>query len=193
MTWFCQIDWTAVSTIALVIVTAYYAWSTHKILNESQKTREAVERQALAVEESNRLMMKQREDTMATAKIVVQSSIDSAFDNIEEWKARIKGLEVSHVPLPSAIDLVPLDAPSAVYHAIHISPELPPLLSGAFRKLEYAQRDIRVILDSGQIISLPVRNRINSGLDFMEMAKVELNEAKKYLPKPPSSSNNNSN
>ena len=190
--WFYQIDWTAVATIALVIVTLYYAWSTHRILKQSEKTSKAIERQASALEESNHLLWQQREDTWRLARVVVQSSIATALDNIEEWKGRINALQGSHVPLPSTIDLVPLDAPSAVYHATHISSELPLLLSGAFGKLEYAQRDIRVILDSGQIISSQVRNRIDSGLDFMEMAKAELNEAEKYLPKAPTSSKKNS-
>jgi hypothetical protein len=189
--WACQIDWTAVGTIALAIATFGSVIIMLKTLRVFQKSTNAVERQASAIEESNRLMMKQREDSMVTAKLVVQSSIDSALDNIEEWEGRIKALEGSHVPLPSTIDLVPLDAPSAVYHAIHISPELPPLLSGAFHKLEYAQRDIRIILDSGQIITSQVRNRIDSALDFMEMAKAELNEAKKHLLKPPISSKKN--
>lgn len=173
--------WLALLTLALVIVTYYYARKTAGILKEPQKTRQAVERQATAIEESNRLIMKQREDSMVTAKVVVQSSIDSALDNIEEWKGRINALQGSYVPLPSTIDLVPPEAPSAVYHAIHISPQLPPLLSGAFGKLEYAQRDIRVIIDSGQIISSQVRNRIDSALDFMEMASADLSTAKKYL------------
>jgi len=174
--------WLALLTLALVIVTYYYARETAGILKESQKTRKAVERQASAIEESNRLIMKQREDSIALGKVVVQSTIDTAFDNIEEWKGRIKALENSHVPLPSTIDLVPTDAQIAVYHAIHISLELPPLLSGALRKLDYAQRDIKVIIDFEQIISHQIRGRINSALDFMEMASSELTKAKKYLP-----------
>jgi len=88
--------------IVLVWTTIRYAHSTAKILEESRKSREAIELQAKAAQsqasasqaqanaafESIHLLRERLEDELGLGRSIIHSAIDSAVSAISYWKER---------------------------------------------------------------------------------------------------------
>jgi hypothetical protein len=181
MTWLCQIDWVAVSAIALVIVTAYYAWSTHKILKESQETRKAVQRQAFAMEESNKLLRQQIQESFGLGGRIIRSTIEIALQNIDYWKKQNISNLANHRALPIKIELVPTDSQFALHHASRISQEGYSELLLGINSLTFAQNELEIL--KGDHIGAPgfIQDHTERAIGFIDNASGHLNAAKKYL------------
>lgn len=179
--WFCEIDWIAVATVALVIVTGYYAFSTYKILGESQKTREATERLATSSEQANILLRQQIEEAAGVGSKVVRSAIRTALQYIDYWKrANIPDL-ASRNALPSKIDLVPSDAEVALHHAGRISPDGNVELLKAFNNLRFAQNEIEVLMADKMRDPGFIEEHSQRAIGFIDLAAAHLRSAEKYL------------
>ena len=85
--WLSQIDWTAVAYIALVIVTAYYAWSNYKISKESQKSREATQCLAESSKESLKLLLRLRESGIKSDMDFLSRSLKAQLKEANKFGA----------------------------------------------------------------------------------------------------------
>jgi hypothetical protein len=143
----------------LVWTTIRYAHSTAKILEESRKSREAIELQAKAAQsqasasdsqaqaafESIHLLRERLEDELGLGRSIIHSAIDSAVSAISYWKQRPLA-HVARAPgFPPSDDLIPPNALRAIEHARHISPKTSELLSAAFDDLRNAKNEIERI------------------------------------------------
>src|SRR5215472_14692699 len=140
----------------LVWTTIQYARSTAKILEESRKSREAIELQAKAAQsqasaseaqanaafESIHLLRERLEDELGLGRSIIQSAIDSAVSAISYWKQRPLAQTASAPGFPPSDDLIPANALRAVEHARHVSPEAAEELSSAFDDLRKARNEI---------------------------------------------------
>jgi len=181
--WFCEIDWIAVATVALVIVTGYYAFSTYKILGESQKTRDATERLANSSEQANKLLRQQIEEAAGLGKEIIRSAYQTASFNIKYWKAvNILDLATRNA-IPLKIELVPPDAQSAVYHARRLSPDGAAHLSYAFDKLRIAQSEIEILREAKIREAGFDEKHAKRALEFIDAASVNLEAGKDCLQK----------
>jgi len=142
---FLQIDWYTVLTFALVIVTAYYAWKTAKILEESKKTRDATERLAKASGQSIKLAQDQIFRASLVTKTIVASAINAARTNIEQWKTIDIHTYALHSRIPENVNLLPLNAQSAIENARLISPDGTFDLMGAFEDLRRASWELNIL------------------------------------------------
>ena len=153
----------ALSSVASVILagilvwaTIRYARSTAKILEESRKSREAIELQAKAAQsqaeasqaqanaafESIHLLRERLEDELGLGHSIIHSAIDSAVSAISYWKQRPLA-EIARAPgFPPPDDLIPPNALRAVEHARHISQKVAEQLSSAFDDLRNAKNEI---------------------------------------------------
>jgi hypothetical protein len=147
------IEWiNAVSVVVLVGVTAYYAWTTRKILRESEKMRIAAEKQATAsAGQANAafatldLLRQQFEDLQGLGASIVRTTIDSAVEQIAQWKKLdIKSNFISAEAYP-APELVPKNSQGALEHARRVSDECVTLLRSAFDDLSAAQIQIEIL------------------------------------------------
>jgi hypothetical protein len=75
------------SVIALVWLTHQYADSTHEILEESRKAREAAQRQATAAQSNIDFLQCQLEEQSGLGLKIVQSAIDSGIGSISYWRS----------------------------------------------------------------------------------------------------------
>jgi len=140
----------------LVWTTIQYARSTAKILEESRKSREAIELQAKAAQsqasaseaqanaafESIHLLRERLEDELGLGRSIIHSAIDSAVSAISYWKQRPLAQTASAPGFPPSDDLIPANALRAVEHARHVSPEAAEELSSAFDDLRKARNEI---------------------------------------------------
>ena len=179
--WFCEIDWSAVATVALVMVTGYYAFSTYKILGESQKTREATERLANASEQANKQLMQQIEEAAGLGKEIIRSTYQTASFNIKYWKTTNVLDLATRNAIPLKVDLVPPDAQSAVYHARRLSPEGAAHLSYAFDKLRIAQNEIEILREAKSTEAEFNEKHAKRAVYFIDAASVNLEKGKECL------------
>lgn len=179
--WCHEIDWTAVATIALVIVTGYYAYSTYKILGESQKTREATERLANFSEEANKLLRQQIEESAGLGIRIIRSAIQTALQNIDYWRtANILDL-ANRNALPPKIALVPSDAEFALHHAGRISSDGYVELLKAFNNLRFAENELEVLIPDKIRSPGFIQTHAERSLGFINNAADHLHSAEKYL------------
>jgi len=181
MTWLCQIDWTAVPTIALAIVTASYVWSTRKILKESQKNRQAVERQATAVKESNRLLIQKSKQASRIGITIIASAIQTAKRNIDQWKSYDLYFMAANRYFSENIDLDPPKALSAIEHARIISTEGYFQLSSPFDNLRQASLELNISGRWDHSNTTFLHDHLKAALHFINMASSELDAAMTYL------------
>lgn len=183
--WLCQIDWSAVgsiSTIALVFVTGYYAWSTHKILTESQRTREATQSLAESSRQSVQIMKQQTEQATAVARIIVASAINAARTNIQQWNTiHIPSYAVSGY-IPENVNLVPLNAESAVQHAHLISPDGTLDLISGFENLRRASWELNFIRKFKDTANqTQMYKHAENAKKYIQSASVDLEAASRYF------------
>ena len=180
----CQIDWTAIAAIALVIVTAYYAWSTHRILKESQKSREATQSLAESSKESLKLLEKEREESLALSKATVQTAIQSSMSKIISWNVDCISFYADRGTIPNKIDLGIFELQAAMNHSIKFSTDLPPILFSAVDHLSLAQIELDQ-LRADLSKSLKRREFMNKCIsnykDFLQEAEAELKDALKIV------------
>jgi hypothetical protein len=180
----------ALSSVASVILagilvwtTIRYARSTAEILEESRKSREAIELQAKAAQsqssasqaqasaafESIALVREQLEDQLGLGRSVIHSAIDRAVSAISYWKERPLA-DVAKAPgLPPSDNLIPPNASAAVEHARRNAPQVTQELSSAFDDLRNARNEIERI----RLLSKP-----RTGLGFLEQTQ---SKAPEYL------------
>ena len=180
-----NIDWpswiNAALVFALVAITAYYAWSTAKILDESRKSRQAAERQAAAAEESIRVLRQRWEEEAGLSRTIVAAAIQTATRNIEYWKnANILNLAAIYA-LPKTIDMLPVDHHSAVQHARRISVAASVELAGAFDNLRMAKTEIEILRDAKDTSIAFCQQHSAAATNFLDSAMLDLSEAQKYL------------
>jgi hypothetical protein len=160
----------------LVWTTIRYARSTADILEESRKSRKAVESQASASQaqaaaafEGIALVRQQLEDQLGLGKSIIHIAIDSAVSAISYWKERPL-TDVAKAPgLPPPDNLIPANAPAVVEHARRIAPQVTQELSSAFDDLRNARNEIERI----RLLGKP-----RSGLGFLEQTA---SKAPEYL------------
>ncbi len=135
----------AVPTFVLVIVTGYYAWKTGKILEESKKTRDATERLAKTSEQSIKLAQEQILQASLITRTIVASAINAARTNIEQWKTIDIHTYALHSRIPENVNLVPLNAQSAIENSRLISSDGTSDLMGAFEDLRRASWELNIL------------------------------------------------
>jgi hypothetical protein len=180
-----NVDWPSWINVALVfalvVITAYYARSTKRILEESRKTREAAERQALAAEESVRALRQRLEEEAGLSKMIVAAAIQTPTRNIEHWKSlNIPNLAVIN-GIPKTVDLLPSDYESAVQHARCISVEASVELAGAFDSLGTAKTEIDILRDARQTSPTFYQQHSNAAINALNQAMLDISTAQKYL------------
>lgn len=142
----------AASVVVLVGVTGYYAWTTKRILDESEKMRKAAEKQAAASEqqasaafETLHHLREQVEELEGLGRSIVQTTVDSIIRRIEEWKKLdIKGHFAIAETFP-APKLVPENSQEVLGHARRISGQCALLLNEAFDDLRAAENQIDIL------------------------------------------------
>ncbi len=147
------IEWVnAISVVVLVLVTAYYAWTTRRILAESEKMRKASEKQAAAADQQALAafatlahLRQQVEELQGLGRSIVQTTTDSIIRSIEEWKKLdIKGKFAIAETFP-APRLLPENAQTVLDHARRISPDYAAQLRAAFDDLRSAEDQIEIL------------------------------------------------
>jgi hypothetical protein len=142
----------AVSVVALVCITAYYAEKTAEILDESRKARIASETQAAAAQRNLDFLQIQFEEERGLGRTVIQSAIESALSAISYWKQRPVTDFSKGAGFPAPDNLIPASALAAVEHARRISADTARQLSSAFDDLRNAKSEIeRVRLSLGGV------------------------------------------
>jgi hypothetical protein len=148
------VEWVnAISVVVLVAVTAYYAWTTRKILRESEKMRKVAEKQAASAESQASAafatldhLRQQVADLQGLGKSIVRTAIDSVVRSIEDWKKLdIKSNFVIAESFPPPTGLIPEDAQTVLEHARRISENCVMLLTSAFDDLRTAQSEIEIL------------------------------------------------
>lgn len=180
-----NVDWPSWINVALVfalvVITAYYAWSTKRILEESRKAREAAEREAAAAEESVRALRQRLEEEAGLSKTIVAAAIQTATRNIEHWKSlNIPNLAVIY-GIPKTVDLLPPGYESAVQHARRISVEASIELAGAFDSLRTAKTEIEILRDTRQTSPAFYQQHSNAAIGALNQATLDISTAQKYL------------
>jgi hypothetical protein len=180
-----SVDWPSwinlVLVFALVVITAYYAWSAKRILEESRRAREAAERQAAAAEESVRALRQRLEEEAGLSKTMVAAAIQTATRNIERWKSlNIHNLAVTYA-IPKTVDLLPPDYESAIQHARRISVEASVELAGAFDSLRTARTEIEILRDARQTSPTFYQQHSNAAINALNQAMLDISTAQKYL------------
>ena len=180
-----NIDWASWINVglvfSLVVITAYYACSTAKLLAESRKARQATERQAAAAEESVRALRLRWEEEAGLGKTVVAAAIQTAKRNIELWKGlNIPNLAVIY-GLPKNVELLPVDHQAAVQHARRISVEASAELAGAFDNLRMAKTEIEILRDAKMTSAGFYQQHANGAIQALDMAALDLDKAQEYL------------
>ena len=182
----------AISVVVLVGVTAYYAWTSNKILKESEKTRKAAEKQAASAESQASTAMatlhelrQQNEELRGLGNSVVRTAIDRAVRSIERWKKlEIKQNFVNAHTFPSPDDLIPDNAQSAVEHARKVSEHCVALLIESFDDLRSARDQIE-ILKHGSDPLVQSHGFFNAGKydpgPFLTSAFARLQQARKLV------------
>jgi hypothetical protein len=131
--------------VILVWITARYAESTAKILDESKKARAAAERQVAAAQESVHLLERQLAEQLGLGRSIIQSAIQSLTQQIEYWRAQdIKSLAPAG-GLPPTDDLIPQNLHAAVEHARRISPVAAEELLRASDEIKIARNEIESV------------------------------------------------
>jgi hypothetical protein len=147
------IEWVnAVSVAVLVVVTAYYAWTTKQILTESEKMRKAAEKQASSAEAQASAafatlhhLQQQVEDLQGLGRSIVRTTIDSTVRSIEACrKLDIKANFAIAETFPSP-RLLPENAQIVLEHARRISDHCAILLTEAFDELREAENQIDIL------------------------------------------------
>jgi hypothetical protein len=173
----------AYSTVILVLVTAYYAYKTSKILDESRKARQAAERQAAAAEASIRLLREQIEERAGLDKTIVASAMQTAIRNIEYWQgANVYSLAAIHA-IPQNVQLLPGNANSAVEHSRRISVEGSGELSSALDYLRYAENEIQILRDAKQTDHHFLEQHTRAVSRYLELARQDLRRAEGWFSK----------
>jgi hypothetical protein len=171
----------AIFTIVLSLVTWLYARSTKKILLESQESRKATQSLADSSKESLQLLKRQAEQASAIGSTIVASAINAARTNIDQWR-RISILSYAvsgHIP--ENVNLVPLNAESAVEHAHLISRDGTLDLMSGFENLRRASWELNFISKFKDTVQTEVHNHAKNALKYMEDASADLEAARTYF------------
>jgi hypothetical protein len=148
------VEWiNAISVVVLVGVTGYYAWTTRSILRESEKMRQAAEKQAIAANAQASAafatlehLRQQVEDLHGLGKSIVLTTVDSVIRSIDDWKKRdIRGNFAIAESFPEPTDLVPENSPNVLVHARGVSEKCVTLLTSAFDDLRSAKGQIEIL------------------------------------------------
>lgn len=187
--WLYEIDWSAVATVALVFVTAYYAWSTRKILTESQRTREATWTLAKSSQESTQIMKQQIEQDRTIGRMIIVSVIKAAQTNIEEWETISIASYAVGGYIPENVNLVPLNAESAIQHARLLSSEGTVDLMSGLENLRRASWELNFVRQFiGTSNQTPVHKHSENIRKYIESASADLEAALKHFDQDVSSS-----
>ena len=160
----------AAAVLILVAVTAWYAWSTHRILR-------ATKRQADVAEASLNVAQHQLQEQAQIGKMIIANAIQTATADIEYWKEiGVLNLAATRA-LPANIDLVPANAGSALEHASRISKEAAAELQAAFNCLRRARGELEMLRDGQQTSGDFYEKHTRSVIKWLEDAKVKIESA----------------
>jgi hypothetical protein len=149
------VEWiNAISVLVLVGVTGYYAWTTKKILSESEKMRKAAEKQAVsaasqasAASATLHHLREQLEDFQGLGISIVRTNIDSLIRGIDQWKKLdIKSNFAVAASFPPPAGLIPANISSVLEHARKISEGCVDVLTSAIDDLRAAQNQIEILI-----------------------------------------------
>lgn len=151
----------AFAVVVLAAITAYYAWTTKKILEESKKMREAAEKQAESARSQAsvafgtlRHLRQQMQDVQHLGYSIIGLTIDKLVRSIDDWRRRdIRNKYAIAGAFPLADDLVTRDEQEILGYARRISGGLAELLNGAFSDLRSAQGEINTLIRSHSLAS----------------------------------------
>src|SRR5215469_375902 len=202
MIWFTASDWLAAHAAAvqalasvvsvilagiLVWTTIRYAHSTADILEESRKSRKAVELQAHASQsqasaafESIALVRQQLDDQLGLGRGIIHSAIDSAVTAIDYWKKRPLANAAAASGFPPSDNLIPMNAAVAVEYARRIAQNVALELSSAFDDLRNAVNEIERV----RRLSLPGLGQgfreqtVSQAADYLDSAFKKLGRVK---------------
>jgi len=134
----------AVFLVILVLITAWYAWSTARILGQVSRQTEATVRQALATEKSLANLQQTIEEQRGIGLTILTSALQSALRGIEHWKnENLVNLAFLNA-LPERVALVPEIGRRAVGHARLISPPAAVEMASALDELERCEEQFEI-------------------------------------------------
>ena len=171
----------ALAVVVLVFVTAWYAKSSAKILQETRKTNQAVERQAQAAEKQLKALQEQMTRQAISEKAVIANVMQTALSDIEYWQsANISNLATSR-QLPQHIDLVPTDAGIALLYVSHVSCDAWGELQAAFTHLRYTRGELEILRDAHVTGGSFFDTHIHRATENLRLAAASLEAARNHL------------
>jgi hypothetical protein len=142
----------AASVVILVRITSRYAESTQKILEESRKSREATEKQAMAAQANIDFLQHQVETQAGLGRMMVKHAIESRIISITYWRSLPLSDLSRATSLPNPNDLLPANLASALEHARGISPAAGQLFSEGVDSLRMAKNEIERVKNANAAI-----------------------------------------
>jgi hypothetical protein len=171
----------ALAVVVLVFVTAWYAKSTAKILEETRKTTKAIERQAEAAEKQLKALHEQMTRQAVSEKAVIANVMQKALSDIEYWQsANIPNLATSR-QLPQQIDLVPADAGMALLYVSHVSRDAWEELQAAFTNLRYPRGELEIFRHAHVTDGSFFETHIHKATENLRLAAASLEVARSHL------------
>jgi hypothetical protein len=135
----------AVATFALVMITAWYARLTSKILSQSQEQTVAMREQAVATKEAVSLSRQTAQDQRQIGRSIIASTVQTALRNIEYYRAlEIEELSADY-SLPERAFLVPEGGSHAVQQAKLWTSDASVELASALDTLRHAEGQYQII------------------------------------------------
>ena len=140
----------AVTVIALVAITAWYAYSARRQANATEgiaRTAEAqaraAEAQARAAEQSALLLLEQIKNQNESARDLIGMSLESAKLNIANWVGKLGG--GSFPELPASVEIAPSIFQAAVERAQGIDPEVAKYMLAALHHMNSARMELEIV------------------------------------------------
>jgi len=164
----------AAAVLVLVGVTAWYAWSTRKILR-------AAERQAQVAEETLKNLKEQVAVQAGVGRMIVANAIQTARTDIVYWKAANVITLAVRGALPTTIDLVPADAGAALEYAARISRGAAAELRSAFDCLRRVRGELEIMRGAQNTAGDFYGAHQHEVNHWLDMATVEIESAERHL------------
>jgi hypothetical protein len=141
-------EWLSVANATIVFVltgiTAWYAWSTARMLRQLKNQTEATLKQADTAERTLQHLLQVTEEQRGVAQTVVQTTIETALTNIAYWRGQnLVNLAAMH--LVPQVSLVPESGVRAIEHARVVAPAAAIPLSRALALLDQCNSEFPVL------------------------------------------------
>lgn len=164
----------AAAVLVLVGVTAWYAWSTRKILR-------AAERQAQVSEDTLKNLKAQVAVQAEVGRMIVANAIQTARAGIDYWKAASVITLAVRGALPTTIDLVPADADAALECAARISPVAAAELRSGFDCLRRVRGELGIMRGAQNTTGEFYGTHQHEVNHWLDMATAEIESAERHL------------